>query len=77
MENQMAIEKIRNLAAEKLGLPKDKLDMTTNFFTELGADSLKMLGFISALEREFDVEITDEQVMELYSLENVLNIVNS
>lgn len=73
--NNEAIEKIKSLAAEKLGLDITKIGMTTNFFTELGADSLKMLGFISALEREFDVEITDEQVQELYCLENVQKIV--
>jgi acyl carrier protein len=68
----MAItEKIKDLVAESFNIERDKLTGQVHFFNDLGADSLLMLSFITALEREFGVEVTDEDFDNFYCVENI------
>jgi acyl carrier protein len=74
-ERETKSEKIRDLIALKFNISKEKIQPETNIFSELGADSLKMLGFISGLEKEFDIEIEDDDINELYCIENILKVI--
>lgn len=68
-------EKIKNLVAETFNIERSKLSEEVHFFNELGADSLLMLSFITALEREFNVNVTDEDFNQFYCVKNITHFV--
>lgn len=46
-------------------------------FSELGIDSLALLGLANALENEFNVSITSEDLETFQSLDSVMTLVES
>ena len=70
------VEKIKDIVAESFNIDRDLLTPEVHFFNDLGADSLLMLSFINVLEREFDVEVTDEDFDKFYCVENIETFVN-
>lgn len=69
-------EKIKDLVSESFKIDRNKLQTGVHFFSDLGADSLLMLSFITVLEREFKVEVTDEDFDKFYCLENIVEFVS-
>lgn len=64
-------EKVKDLVAESFNIDRAQLTPGVHFFTDLGADSLLMLSFITVLEREFEVEVMDEDFDKFYCVENI------
>ena len=65
-------EKVKNLMVEKFKVEKEKIGYTTHLFNELGADSLEMLSFVTSIEQEFNVKVSDMDIENLFSVENVV-----
>ena len=65
----MIFEKLRALIAEQFSVSEDTIDMDTSFTDDLGADSLDVVELTMAIEEEFDVPETDEEM--LYKLSTV------
>ncbi|MDB4957422.1 MAG: putative acyl carrier protein [Myxococcales bacterium] len=51
-------ETVCDVIAEALGRPRAQVQLTSNLFDDLGADSLDLLDLVFALEGKFDIEIT-------------------
>ena len=54
------VERIKRLIAENLGVALDEVRPDAAFIDDLGADSLDIVELVMAIEKEFDVEIPDE-----------------
>ena len=54
-------ERVRDIAADKLSVEPDDIQLESSFTEDLEADSLDVVELIMALEEEFDVEIPDDQ----------------
>ena len=68
MENR-----IIDLIATKFRVDRAKIGLETNFFKELGADSLEMLSFVTEIEKEFNVQVDGKYVDDLYCVKNIVN----
>ena len=55
--NNEIFEKIKKAVAEQLDIDEDSILETSNFTTDLHADSLALLEILISLEEEFDIEI--------------------
>ena len=66
------LEKMKEMIAEQLGVDEDEILPETSFKEDLGADSLDLFELTMALEEEYDVEITAE---ELESIETVNDVI--
>ena len=68
MDRSEIFDKIAEVAADVLGVDvADISDETT--FDDLDADSLERLQLVTAIEDEFDLEIDDETLLSLNSIE--------
>ena len=59
------MEKVRSLIVDKLDVDEEEVVMDASFQDDLGADSLDVMEFVDDLEREFSVEIAEEDLEKL------------
>lgn len=65
------LERIKEIAAESLGVDIDTLTQETSFKEDLGADSLDLFEMVMALEEEYNVEIPTEDLEKILTLGDV------
>ena len=58
-------EKVKDIIVEELGVEREKLAADASFMEELGADSLDTVELVMAFEKEFDIDIPDEEAEKL------------
>ena len=58
-------EKVKDIIVEELGVEREKLAEDASFMEELGADSLDTVELVMAFEKEFDIDIPDEEAEKL------------
>lgn len=67
--------KIRKMLSEQLGIEEDKIELTSNVVTELGADSLDVVELLMVLEDEFGIEISEEKALTLTTVQDIVNLI--
>ena len=67
------LEKIKEMLAEALNLPAEKITAESKIVEDLGADSLDVVELLSRLEDEYGITIPDEDVEELFTVGDVVN----
>lgn len=68
-------ERVRNIVAVKFGLDAEHLMPGASFVTDLGADSLDIVEISMALEKEFDIEISDEDIDNTRTIEELEQLI--
>ena len=58
-------EKVKDIIVEELGVEREKLTTRPSFMEDLGADSLDTVELVMAFEKEFDIDIPDEDAEKL------------
>ena len=58
-------EKVKDIIVEELGVEREKLTADASFMEDLGADSLDTVELVMAFEKEFDIDIPDEEAEKL------------
>jgi acyl carrier protein len=66
------VEKVRDIIAEELGVEREKLTDEASFMEDLGADSLDTVELVMAFEKEFDIDIPDEEAEKLRTVGDAL-----
>ncbi len=70
-------EKIIEIIANHLDVPKEKVVPQATFADDLGADSLDLVELVMAFEEEFGMEIADEDAEKLRSVQDVIDYVKN
>jgi acyl carrier protein len=65
-------DKVKDIIAEELGVEREKLTDQASFMEDLGADSLDQVELVMAFEKEFDVDIPDEEAEKLRTVGDAL-----
>lgn len=60
-----AIDRVKKIIVDQLGIDTSKITEESSFVDDLGADSLDIVELIMAFEEEFDVEIPDEDAEKI------------
>ena len=58
-------EKVKDIIVEELGVEREKLSGEASFMEDLGADSLDTVELVMAFEKEFDIDIPDEDAEKM------------
>lgn len=70
------LEKIKELAAENLGVDVESITEESSFKEDLGADSLDLFELVMALEDEFGIEIPTDDLEQIVTVGDVINYIN-
>jgi acyl carrier protein len=65
-------EKVKDIIVEELGVEREKLTDAASFMEDLGADSLDTVELVMAFEKEFDIDIPDEDAEKLRTVGDAL-----
>lgn len=60
MTKQEIIKEVKTIIIDQLGIDEENVKPESNIRDDLGADSLDEVEIIMSIEREFDIEISDE-----------------
>jgi acyl carrier protein len=63
----------KELVADKLGVPLNKITNTANFFSDLGGDSLDTAELLMAVEEKFSIKLEDDRVEDITTVDEALN----
>ncbi len=68
-------DKVIEIVCEQLGQPKEKVNESTSFITDLGADSLDTVELVMELEDEFDLSIPDEEAEKIKTVGDAIKYI--
>lgn len=69
-------EKIKNILNEKFVTVPYPITAATNLKNDLGLDSLDTIELIMELETEFNISISDEEAVNLVTMEQIITYIN-
>ena len=64
----MEFEKLKKIIAEVCDVAEDKITMDSTFKDDLDADSLDVFQIVTAIEDEFELEISDEDAEKIVTV---------
>jgi len=69
-------EKVKDIIANELGVEREKLSDDASFIDDLGADSLDIVELVMEFEKEFNIDIPDEDAEKLRTVGDALAYLN-
>ena len=71
------LDKLKALIAESLDVEKATITEGSAFIDDLGADSLDIVELVMQLEKEFGIEIPDEEAEKIQTVANAVDHIHS
>ena len=69
--------RVTDIITDKLGLDKEQVTETASFTTDLGADSLDTVELIMEFEKEFNLEIPDEDAQKIKTVKDAVDYIEA
>lgn len=73
----MLFEKVRDIIVDQLGVDAEEVKMETKLIEDLGVDSLEIFEVVMSLEEEFELEIPNEDVENIKSVEEIVKYIQA
>ena len=70
-------EQVKDALVESLNIEGEYIKLESNLKDDLGIDSLAAVELSLDLETEFDVEISDEELAALVTVEDIVKLIES
>ncbi len=70
------IGKVKDLISQSLGVSSDEIVGDASFIDDLGADSLDIVEMVMLIEKEFDIEIPDEDAEKISTVQHAIDYIN-
>jgi acyl carrier protein len=70
-------QKVQDIIAESLGVSRSEVVPTADFVQDLNADSLDIVELVMAIEKEFKIDIPDEQAEVIRTVQDALDYINA
>ena len=65
--------KVKDIIEKELGVEREKLTPEASFIEDLGADSLDIVELVMEFEKEFNIDIPDEDAEKLRTVGDAIN----
>ena len=65
-------ERVKDIIEKELGVEREKLTNDASFMEDLGADSLDIVELVMEFEKEFNIDIPDEDAEKLRTVGDAL-----
>lgn len=73
----MVLERVKNVVAKQLGVEASEVNITASFTDDLGIDSLEIFEIVMSLEEGFEIEIPNEDIEDIKSVEDIAKYIES
>lgn len=73
---EQVVAKVVELISSSLGVRPDEIAATNSFIDDLGADSLDIVDLVILIEKEFDIEIPDEDAEKITTVQDAIDYIN-
>lgn len=73
----MVFEKIKTILAEQLDIEENAITPDSLIVEDLGADSLDAIDIVMSVEDEFGIEVPDEIVEKMESVNDIITFVDN
>ncbi len=77
MEVNEVFEKVKKLFVDELGIDAEKVTMEAKLEEDLDIDSLGIVEVVMAFEDEFEIEIDDEELTDVGTVGQAVNLLHS
>ncbi len=67
--------RVKAIIVEKLGVDENEITPDANFTNDLGADSLDIVELIMEFEKEFDIQIPDDQAENIQTVGQAIQFI--
>lgn len=71
------LEKVIFVLADHLSLNADDIAIDSDITGDLGADSLDIVELVAKFEDMFELTITDEEIMQILTVEDIMNFISN
>ena len=68
-------DKVKDVIIDKLGVEEESIKTESHFVNDLGADSLDTVELIMEFEKEFDIQIPDDQAENIVSVGQAIEFI--
>jgi acyl carrier protein len=75
MSNDELVLKVKDLIAESLGVKKAEVVSSASFIDDLNADSLDIVELVMTIEKEFDIEIPDDEAEKIRTVQDAIDYI--
>tara|TARA_B100000700_G_scaffold299808_1_gene367246 strand:+ start:1283 stop:1513 length:231 start_codon:yes stop_codon:yes gene_type:complete len=69
--------KVKAIIVDKLGVDEAEVTTEASFTDDLGADSLDTVELIMEFEKEFDIQIPDDQAEKIITVGNAISFIET
>ena len=77
MEVNEVFDKVKSLFEDELGIDSEKITMDAKLEEDLEIDSLGIVEVVMAFEDEFEIEIDDEELTDVGTVGQAINLLHS
>lgn len=71
------VEKVNELISQSLGVSVEDIRPGSSFIDDLGADSLDIVELVMLIEKEFNIEIPDEDAEKISTVEDAVEYIRN
>ena len=71
--NVQLLEEVIGIIADHLSLNADDIAIDSDITGDLGADSLDIVELVAKFEERFSLTATDEEIMQMLTVEDIMN----
>lgn len=75
MSNEEIFQTMKDLVAEQFAMEPEEVTMETSFEEDLGADSVDLVELVMAMEEEFEIGQTQEDLSGLKTVGDAVNYI--
>ena len=70
-------DRVKTIVVDKLGVDEAEVEEGSSFVDNLNADSLDIVELVMAIEKEFDLEIPDDEAEKIRTVRDAIDYISS
>jgi acyl carrier protein len=70
-------KKVQDIIAQNLDVQREEVTLKASFVDDLNADSLDIVELVMAMEKEFDLEIPDDEAEKIRTVQDAVDYISA
>ncbi|MDG1480588.1 MAG: acyl carrier protein [Myxococcota bacterium] len=74
-KKEEVVAKVKDLICQSLGVSEEEIALDSSFIDDLGADSLDIVELVMLIEKDFNIEIPDEDAEKISTVQDAIDYI--